>query len=122
MQGEGVAQRLTADLARARAVGGILLEIEEPDGVSAAAQARRRLGFYERWGATGLECLRDYFVVDFADPTCRIPMRLLWRPVNEAEQPRGDVLRAALRAIFDSEYSAVAPGGFLDHLLAQVIC
>ena len=121
-QSVGIGSALLAELARDLPVDGVLLEVEPPSGEGASAQARRRLTFYERWGAQPLECLTDYFMGDFAEPGGRLPMLLLWKPVATIEPPKGGRLRAVLEAIFDSEYAAVAGPGHLADLLAKVRC
>lgn len=103
-------------------IGGILLEIEDPFIDGATVQAKRRALFYKRWGARPLDCLRRYFIADFENPKNRIPMTLLWKPLRSADQPRGDTLRAAVAAIFESEYADVAGSGHLDDLFTEIVC
>lgn len=121
-QSGGVGSALLAVLARKLPVAGVLVEVEPPSGEGDTVQARRRLAFYERWGARRLECLREYFMADYADPGQRIPMLLLWKPLAVVEPPRGPKLRAILEAIFENSYSWVAGPGHLADLLANVRC
>jgi len=119
-QSGGVGSTLLAVLARDLPVDSIVLEIEVP--ALADVMAKRRLVFYERWGAQRLECLEDYFIVDFSKPGERIPMELLWKPLAAIKQPIGQRLRAVLEAIFEAEYADVAGAGHLADLLANVRC
>jgi GNAT superfamily N-acetyltransferase len=119
-QSRSVGSTLLAVLARDLPVDGVLIEVEVPS--LAGVMAKRRLAFYERWGAQRLECLEDYFMADFSKPGERIPMILLWKPLAAAEQPRGQRLRAALEAIFESAYTDVAGADHLADLLANVRC
>jgi len=121
-QSSGVGSALLAALARDFPVDGVLIECEVPGRTGDMVQATRRLAFYERWGAQRLECLEDYFMADFSKPGERIPMVLLWKPLMAVEQPRGQRLRAALEAIFESSYANVAGAGHLADLLANVRC
>lgn len=100
---------------------GLLFEIEIPEG-GGSSERRRRLQFYERWGAEQIRCLRGYYMADFSTVGMRLPMLLLWRPLRILAQPRGDALRAALTDIFETEYANHADARFLEDLLAQVIC
>jgi GNAT superfamily N-acetyltransferase len=101
----------------------IVLEVEQPAASPDASLSERRLGFYRRWGAAEVACLRSYFMPDFTSVDGRVPMILMDRP-HRPELPilAGDALRAVLTAIYDAEYASVRDRSFLDDLLAEVVC
>jgi GNAT superfamily N-acetyltransferase len=102
---------------------GIYVEIEPPSGPDEGSQSKRRFEFYLRWGAEPVVCIPEYFIADFSSvPPGRLPMLLLWRPLNVADQPRADRLRDALSDIYRSEYSRYADPDFLADILDRVRC
>lgn len=110
---------LADDLGDEPGIRGVLIEIEVPGRTD--GEAARRLRFYQRWGASPVACLRDYFIADFTG-SGRLPMVLLWKPLTGGDQPTGDRLRVVLRSIFRSEYAEYADVAFLPDLLAEVVC
>lgn len=85
--GSALLAGLSGQLAAEQRIKGLLLEIEDPLDINASARSKDRLTFYERWGAEQVNCVRGYFMTDFSNPTCKIPMLLLWKPLVRVEQP-----------------------------------
>ena len=119
--GSAILERLLEDL-RERNMERLVLEIEYPYGADATLDAKRRLGFYERWSAHPIKCLREYFIPDLTDPKNRVSMLLLWKPVRATSDPRGSILRGILAAIYHSEYAHLGNPNHLADLLAAVEC
>lgn len=102
---------------------GLLVEIEDPRHVTADNRmARRRERFYERLGAYRLECIRQYRIPSFTDPSQRVMMTLLWRSIHQAEPPRGGPLKEVLTSLYHEYYANVADRFYLSELLAEVVC
>ncbi len=100
----------------------LVLEVEDPAEATSPDWARRRILFYQRWGARPIRCLRRYFMPDFRNPSNRIPMILLDRPFQDTGDLSGDELRSLLTDIYELEYQSVNGAAHLKALLPEVWC
>jgi ribosomal protein S18 acetylase RimI-like enzyme len=92
---------------------GLLLEVEPPsedrgeseDSGEESRLRRRRIGFYERNGATVLDAARRYRAPDLSG-TGTVPYWLMWLPLSNAAGPvpTGDLLRQYVTAILVCGY------------------
>ncbi len=119
-QGRGLGGELfrhVAASAKGRAMRGVVWEVEEPAAAgseTARHQRERRIVFFERQGGRRLDVTYFQPPLDGGPP---VPMRLMFRPADDAEVI--DV-RALVRAIYSEKYGVInaIPVATLHRLLA----
>lgn len=125
MRSAGVGRAMLDSITRSAELDGrrrIVLEVEDPAAATDPPMAQRRIGFYERWGAEPVRCLRRYFMPNFRAPDEELPMVLMERRVAAKSGLHSDELRRVLSTIYECEYHHVSGGKHLATLLNEVWC
>jgi GNAT superfamily N-acetyltransferase len=121
----GIGSRLLAAIATGlagRGVAGFVIEIKppEPDFATPPTMNQRRLGFYRRNGADLVLKAPGYRMPNLVGPGS-MPLRLLWRPLDERyPELSGDLLRECIAGIFSASYSRPTGDPLLQSILSTV--
>jgi ribosomal protein S18 acetylase RimI-like enzyme len=118
--GGGLLEGLMESLRESGAAAWMLFEVERPE--DGAANAERRIAFYERHGARIVACAPDYRAPRLTGPG-ELRYLLMWAPLSDGVgEPRGDVLRTAVVSMLVSVYE-LDPGAPLVREVAEgLIC
>lgn len=108
------------DKAAGTTTRGWILEVEPPNASEDSAERElrlRRIGFYERNGASIIECAPLYRAPNLERPGT-LPYILMWLPTNHPKgAPTGGFLRDLVAAVLTESYE-LEPG---DPLVGQVL-
>jgi ribosomal protein S18 acetylase RimI-like enzyme len=128
-RGRGIGSRLLRDLceqsrAAAGPPDGVVLEVE-PAGEAVGAERdhrTRRIRFYERGGATVVDCAPRYRVPNLAEPGL-VWFSLMWLTLSEAgPQLRGERLRDVVTAMMTQGYGLDQDGQLVRSVVADLPC
>lgn len=104
-------------LSRREGARGVLIEVEpEAQG---SEQERRRIAFYSRNGAQEVPAVDGYCMPDLADESKRVPMKLMWFPLND-ELISHSMLRACIVSIYMDVYKRAKDDPLLRSVLASL--
>jgi GNAT superfamily N-acetyltransferase len=130
---DGLAARLAA--AAGPQARGYILEVELPDAPTGpgADLPRRRIGFYQRNGASLIECAPAYRAPD-ATGSGTVPYLLMWLPVapspapavsatsSSTTAPTGELLHDLVNAILTESYELDPDDPLVAAVLADLVC
>jgi len=109
---------------RDRGTRAIIFEVESDTqpGASDICMRRRRIGFYQRHGASLVGCAPAYRAPDLTGGGST-PMRLMWLPISPlAPQPSGELLRGCIAAMYTGSYARPPDDPLLRSVLAELVC
>jgi len=103
---------------------GYILEVERPEDADGAEQElrRRRIGFYERNGASVIACAPEYRAPDLAGPGS-LRYVLMWLPAAGPQAPpMGTLLRELLTAVLTESYMLDPDDALVERNLMRLAC
>lgn len=125
VRNQGIGARLLASLMEQFTTGvvspdaGLILEVDPPEASSGTERdlRRRRIGFYQRNGASVIDCAPAYRAPNL-ETEGTLPYVLMWRPaIRSAGPPTGEFLRSLVKALLTESYE-LDPN---DPLVLQVL-
>jgi ribosomal protein S18 acetylase RimI-like enzyme len=101
---------------------GLILEVESPEAADGSEQIlrQRRIGFYERHGATVITDAPAYRVPSTVGPET-LPFILMWHPIASTGPLDGQRLRLIVEAVLVEEYELPSDSPFISSVLADLI-
>jgi ribosomal protein S18 acetylase RimI-like enzyme len=129
LRGRGLGGRLLchvrSELTRTSpASRGIVLEVEDPDGVEGPERElrMRRIAFYERAGAELVACAPDYRAPNLT-AAGSVRFRLMWLPRGgPAAGLRGDLLHRCVQGVLTESYGLDEREPLVREVLAGLAC